>query len=172
MTAEGEQSTVRFTVDGETVAVVGAPDRRLVDILREDCGQTGVKRGCDIGRCGACIVLVDGAAVNACLVMAFQAAGTAITTPAGLDRMLVAQVVREALIEEVSFQCGYCAPGFVMSLTALFLRDEAPTTDAILTALEGNICRCTGYHSILRGAESAARKFAAQRNGAAEGQTS
>ncbi|HWJ74735.1 MAG TPA: (2Fe-2S)-binding protein [Kaistia sp.] len=172
MTAEGEQSTVRFTVDGETVTVVGAPDRRLVDILREDCGQTGVKRGCDIGRCGACMVLVDGAAVNACLMMAFQAAGAAIITPAGLDRMPVAQIVREALVEDVSFQCGYCAPGFVMSLTALFLRDEAPTAEAILTALEGNICRCTGYHSILRGAESAARTFAARRNGAAERQTS
>ncbi|SHG76106.1 carbon-monoxide dehydrogenase small subunit [Kaistia soli DSM 19436] len=171
MIAEWEHPKVCFTVDGEAVTVRGALDRRLVDILREDCGHTGVKRGCDIGRCGACMVLVDGAATNACLLMAFQADGTAITTPAGLDAMPAAQIVREALVEEVAFQCGYCAPGFVMSLTALFLRDEAPAREAILTALEGNICRCTGYHSILRGAERAARKFAALRNGAAEGQT-
>jgi aerobic carbon-monoxide dehydrogenase small subunit len=163
--------SVRITVDGMETTVVGPPDRRLVDILREDCGAMGLKRACDIGRCGACMVLIDGAAANACLVMAYQAEGAAITTPAGLDALPLAAVIRDALIEEVAFQCGYCAPGFTIALTALFLGNRAPDREAIMTALEGNICRCTGYHSILRGAEAAARKLAARDAAAEQGPT-
>ena len=163
--------SIRFTVDDTAVAIEGPPDRRLADILREECGAMGVKRGCDIGRCGACMVLVDGEAANACLVMAYQAEGTAITTPAGLDALPMAKIIRAALVEEVAFQCGYCAPGFTIALMALFLREGAPDRDAIMTALEGNICRCTGYHSILRGAEAAARKLAGLNTGAEQGLT-
>ena len=162
---------INFTVDGREVAIEGPPERRLADILREDCGAMAVKRGCDIGRCGTCMVLIDGLAANACLVMAFQAEGAAITTPAGLDAMSLdamplAAIIRTALVEEVAFQCGYCAPGFTIALAALFLVDPAPDREAIMTALEGNLCRCTGYHSILRGAEAAAERIAAKRRAA------
>ncbi len=157
---------IRFTVDGRAVILDGPPERRLTDILREDCGTMSVKRGCDIGRCGACMVLIDGVAANACLVMAYQAEGAAITTPSGLDALPLAAVIRAALVEEVSFQCGYCAPGFTIALTALFLANPSPDREAILTALEGNLCRCTGYHSILRGAEAAAEAIAAERRAA------
>ncbi len=162
---------IRCTVDGVAVTLDGPPERRLTDILREDCGAMDVKRGCDIGRCGACMVLVDGVAANACLVMAYQAEGASITTPSGLDALPIAAIIRNALVEEVSFQCGYCAPGFTIALTGLFLANPFPDREAILTALEGNLCRCTGYHSILRGAEAAAATLAAKAAGAEQGPT-
>ncbi|MFN6978298.1 MAG: (2Fe-2S)-binding protein [Gemmobacter sp.] len=147
---------IRLTLNGAPVALDAAPDRTLAAILREDLGLTGTKLGCSIGRCGACTVLLDGAAVNACLVMAWQAEGRAVTTVEGLGALAAAPAVTAALAAENAFQCGYCAPGITLALTALLT--ETPDADdaAIATALEGHICRCTGYHSILGGAARAA----------------
>lgn len=141
--------TVGFTVDGTPVHVTGAPDRRLIAILRDDLGITGPKEGCSIGRCGACVVLVDGKPVNACLVLAARLDGCEVTTVAGLGAR--ARPVQAALAEAGAVQCGYCAPGLVVTLTALVERPDPPTDGAeVARALAGQICRCTGYGGLRR----------------------
>jgi carbon-monoxide dehydrogenase small subunit len=150
---------IRFRLNGSDHLIEVAPDTRLVDILREEIGLRATKSGCSIGRCGACTVLMNGQPVNGCLVMAWQLQDAEITSPEGLDAFEPARIVKAALAEENSFQCGYCAPGFTMALTALFVENPRATEPDILTALEGNICRCTGYHSIIRGALNAADRL-------------
>ena len=149
--------TIGFTLNGQPQSLACQPDRTLVQVLRDELGMTATKEACSIGRCGACLVLIDGRASNACLTMAFQLEGTEVITTEGLDNDPLAAVVRKALAEENAFQCGYCAPGFVMALVALLKENPAPGEDDIRAGLEGNICRCTGYHSIIRGALAAAR---------------
>ena len=151
--------TIRFELNGEPVSVDGKPEMRLLELLREHFGLMAAKPSCAIGRCGACTVLVDGRPVNACLMMAWQLEGRSIVTAEGLDRIEVANVVRAALVAENAFQCGYCAPGFTIALTALLMDDPHIDEAALLVGLAGNICRCTGYHSILRGALNAAAQL-------------
>mgnify|MGYP001478817000 CR=1 FL=1 len=151
--------TVRFTLNGESCAIDAPADANLLHLLREKRALMAAKPGCGIGRCGACMVLVDGAPANACLVLAFQLEGTEVITPEGLDLLPIILPIRAALAEENAFQCGYCAPGFTVSLAALFARDPDADEPAIRAALERNICRCTGYHSIIRGALAAAAKL-------------
>jgi aerobic carbon-monoxide dehydrogenase small subunit len=146
---------IRFRLNGEPVALDVSSTTRLVDLLRENSGLMAAKAACRIGRCGACMVLKDGEAVNACLVMAYQLDGSEIVSSEGLAALPEAEIVRAALIAEASFQCGYCAPGFTLALTALLRDNPDPDETAIKTALQGNICRCTGYLSILRGAKAA-----------------
>lgn len=148
---------IGFTLNGQPQSLACQPDRTLVQVLRDDMGLTATKEACSIGRCGACLVLIDGKATNACLTMAFQLEGAAVVTTEGLDNDPLAAAVRKALAEENAFQCGYCAPGFVMTLVALLKENPAPGEEDIRTGLEGNICRCTGYHSIIRGALAAAQ---------------
>ena len=156
---ESRELTIRFTLNAEPVTASVAPDLSLTHILRDHLNLTDTKVGCDIGRCGACMVLMNGQAANSCLVMAWQAEGATIVTGAGLEALPQTAIVRQALAEESAFQCGYCAPGFVISLVALFEKTPDASREEIMTALEGNICRCTGYHSILRGAELAAKRL-------------
>nr|WP_319250810.1 (2Fe-2S)-binding protein [uncultured Celeribacter sp.] len=144
---------IRFTLNG-TPAEIGA-DEILLTALRERLGATGTKRGCEIGRCGACTVLRDGVAINACLLMGWQIEGAEITTIEGLKNTPVGKRLIHAMEIENGFQCGYCAPGVMMTLAGLLSAQHHPDDDAIAEALEGNICRCTGYHSILRGAKRA-----------------
>ncbi len=151
---------MHFTLDGHDVVVEAPSDAPLLAILREKLDATETKIGCGIGRCGACLVLVDGAPANACLVLAYQLQDKSVTTSAGLEADPVAQIVREALAEASSFQCGYCAPGIAMALTALFSNDASASDAAITAVLEGHLCRCTGYHSILRGARLARARLA------------
>jgi carbon-monoxide dehydrogenase small subunit len=145
-----------FRLNGESITVSTEPERRLIDLLREDLERTAAKRACSVGRCGACMVLVDGEPVNACLLMAWQLHGADIITPEGLDLIAEARFVRDGLAEENAFQCGYCAPGFTVTLTALLARMPRPDEQDIRSALAGNLCRCTGYQSIIRGALRAA----------------
>lgn len=151
--------SVRFTLNGETRTLTGPPQRRLLDLLREGEGLMAAKPGCGIGRCGACLVLLDGRPANACLVMAYSLEGVEIHTPEGLDAFAEAAPLRAALIEEAAFQCGYCAPGMTVALLALLRRDPAADAEAIRAAIEGQLCRCTGYASILRGAEAAVERI-------------
>jgi carbon-monoxide dehydrogenase small subunit len=141
---------IRFTLNGEPAEI--APDAKLLTLLREDLGKTATKVGCEIGRCGACTVLRDGQAVNACLLMGWQIDGAEITTIDGLQSLPTGRALIEAMEIENGFQCGYCAPGVMMSLTGLLSGPASPDDAQLSEALEGNICRCTGYHSILRGA--------------------
>jgi carbon-monoxide dehydrogenase small subunit len=145
-------------VNGESRSATVEPRLTLADFLRERCGLTGTHLGCEHGVCGACTVLLDGDAVRACLVFAVQADGCEVTTVEGLDpgdgRL---SPVQEAFRDCHGLQCGFCTPGFVVSVTA-FLRDNPdPTDDEIRHALSGNLCRCTGYQGIVAAVRQAAR---------------
>jgi carbon-monoxide dehydrogenase small subunit len=156
--------TLVFSLNGVQSRCVAPPERRLAAILRDDFGLTAARSACAIGRCGACMVLWNGRSVNSCLVMAWQLDGAEIVTAEGLDAIPEARLVKAGLVEENAFQCGYCAPGFVVTLTAL-LREHATAGEAeIRRALAGNICRCTGYHSIVRGALHAVALLALEKS--------
>jgi carbon-monoxide dehydrogenase small subunit len=158
--------TISFTLNGEAITKSVGAEMRLADLLREILFLTGTKIGCSIGRCGACSVLVDGVAQNACLLFAWQVEGKALTTIEGVDAVSIAIHVKAGLREESSFQCGYCAPGFVMALVSFLSANPTADDEAVIAALEGNICRCTGYHSIVRGALNAAARVRAARRDA------
>jgi carbon-monoxide dehydrogenase small subunit len=151
--------TIRFELNGQPFSVEANPETRLLDLLREHFGLMAAKPSCGIGRCGACTVLADGRPVNACLAMAWQLEGRRIVTAEGLDGVETAMTIRAALVAENAFQCGYCAPGFTIALTALLTENPDIDEAGLRAGLAGNICRCTGYHSILRGALSAAAEL-------------
>jgi len=156
------ETPVQMKVNGEERTATIEPRLTLADFLRERCHLTGTHLGCEHGVCGACTVLVDGAAVRSCLMLAVQAEGTEVTTIEGIggtDGTL--SNVQEAFRESHGLQCGFCTPGFVVSVTA-FLRDHPQPTDReIREALSGNLCRCTGYQGIVN-----AVRLAASRTGA------
>lgn len=139
----------KAVVNGAETELRVEPAERLLTMLRDGLGLTGTKVSCELGRCGACIVHMDGKPVNACLVMAYQCNGTSITTIEGLAEAELHKV-QEAFLEEGGFQCGYCTPGMIMSVKALLDETPNPTLDQIKEGLSGNICRCTGYGGILR----------------------
>lgn len=136
-------------INGRTVAMATEPSKRLLHILRDDLKLTGTKRSCEIGRCGACMVLIDGRPVNSCLTMAYQVEGARITTIEGLNDER-SERIKDAFLEEGGFQCGYCTPGMVVSTKALLDEHPSPDRAQIEEALCGNICRCTGYGGIVR----------------------
>lgn len=128
----------------------------LADFLRDQLGLTGTHLGCEHGVCGACTVLVDGDPVRSCLVLAVQADGAAVTTIEGLGGEEEMSAVQRGFLEAHSFQCGFCTPGFVVTVHALLAENPSPTREEIREALSGNICRCTGYQSIIDGVEAGA----------------
>jgi carbon-monoxide dehydrogenase small subunit len=128
----------------------------LVYYLREVLGLTGTNVGCDTTSCGACTVLLDGESVKSCTVLAVQADGAAIKTIEGMARDGVMHPIQQAFQENHGLQCGYCTPGMVMAIVSLLKENPSPTEAEVRTGLEGNICRCTGYHNIVRAALAAA----------------
>lgn len=153
--------TVSFFVNEIPVIIETAPDRRLLDILREDLHLTGTKEGCAEGECGACTVLLDGESVHACLTVAAQLDGHHITTIEGLAEMGMLDILQQAFVEEIAIQCGYCTPGMIMSATALLMKNPHPTDEDVRVALSGNICRCSGYVQIVRAVKRAAKELEA-----------
>jgi aerobic-type carbon monoxide dehydrogenase small subunit (CoxS/CutS family) len=151
---------IRLTVNGAAVDADIEARLTLADLLREELGLTGTHLGCEHGVCGACTVLVDGDAVRSCLMLAVQADGHEVRTVEGLAEGDVLHPVQQAFWESHGFQCGFCTPGFVMTTVALL--EENPTADEqeIREALSGNLCRCTGYQSIVDGVLLAVRKRA------------
>jgi aerobic-type carbon monoxide dehydrogenase small subunit (CoxS/CutS family) len=153
---------MRCRVNRREAEVDVDPRARLLDVLRNDLHLTGTKEGCGEGECGACTVLLDGRPVNSCLVLALQADGCDITTIEGIADGPRLHPIQEAFVEQGGVQCGFCTPGFIMSAYALLRDNPAPTDDEILAALEGNLCRCTGYAKILAAVRLAAQRLAAE----------
>ena len=147
---------LRLNVNGETYEVLAEPRRTLLDVLRKDLGLTGTKNVCDRGQCGACTVLIDGIAVYSCLKLAIECQGKRIETVEGLMSDNDLHPLQRAFIEHDAFQCGFCTPGQVMSLKALFDRKPHPTVSEITNAMAGNLCRCGAYSKIMRAALSVA----------------
>jgi carbon-monoxide dehydrogenase small subunit len=149
--------TIALEINGEAVEREVPASRLLVHLIRDDLDLTGTHIGCDTGNCGACTVHVDGVPVKSCMMLAVQADGTRITTVEGLAPDGELTPLQEAFSEAHALQCGYCTPGMLMSASALLERSPSPTEDEIKVALQGNICRCTGYWNIVEAVHEAAR---------------
>ncbi len=140
---------ITFELNGHQVTATVAPYLRLVDLLRDGLGETGTKEGCGEGECGACTVLVNGAAINSCLMPAREVEGASVTTIEGLGANGTLSSIQQAFLDHGGSQCGFCSPGVVMSCVALLADNPEPTETEIRHALTGNLCRCTGYVQII-----------------------
>ena len=153
---------VKFRVNGEQKELDASPTKSLLDVLREDLFLTGTKRGCDGGECGACTVIMNGKAVNSCLVIATELDGSEITTIEGLARDgKDIHPLQRAFVEKGAVQCGFCTPGMIMTAKAFLDSNPNPSEDEVRSALSGNLCRCTGYtkivEAVMTGAEEVRR---------------
>src|SRR5712691_10711003 len=148
-----------LSVNGEAVELSFASYKTLLEALREDLGLTGTKHGCELGECGACAVLIDGAPQLSCLVLAAECGGRAVETVEGLSRGAELHPLQAAFADLGAAQCGYCTPGILMTAKALLAENPRPERRAIQEALAGNLCRCTGYHKILEAVEIAAARM-------------
>jgi aerobic carbon-monoxide dehydrogenase small subunit len=147
---------VAVTVNGQPRSAGVDPRRTLADFLRHDLGLTGTHLGCEHGVCGSCTVLVDGASARSCLMLAVQATGTQITTIEGLAVDGELNHLQQAMRDSHGFQCGFCTPGFMMTATELLRENPRPSEAQVREAISGNVCRCTGYQSIVAGIMRAA----------------
>ncbi|MDN5353412.1 MAG: aerobic carbon-monoxide dehydrogenase small subunit [Candidatus Cloacimonadota bacterium] len=150
---------LKFTVNQQDIEITVPDSMRLLDILREELNLTGTKEGCGIGECGACTVIMDGAAVNSCLILAEQCQGSRVETVENLEKDKILSQLQEAFLENGAVQCGFCTPGMLMSAKALLAQNPHPSLEEIKTALEGNLCRCTGYVPIIESVQKAAEKL-------------
>ena len=151
---------LNIVVNGMQVSLDVAAEARLIDVLRDALALTGTKEGCAEGECGACTVLVDGVAVNACLALAMQVQGRSVLTVEGLASGGTPSVLQRKFLELGAVQCGFCTPGMLLSATALLMRVRRPSREAIRLALAGNLCRCTGYAAIVEAVAAAADETA------------
>jgi len=149
---------LRMKVNGRDCQVVVTPNLSLLDVLRDKLKLTGTKRGCDLSDCGACTVIMDGKAVNSCVVTAFEAQGREITTVEGLAKDGRLHPLQQAFIDHYAFQCGFCTPGMLMAAKALLDENPNPTEEEIKKALAGNICRCTGYVKIVEAIKATSKR--------------
>jgi carbon-monoxide dehydrogenase small subunit len=155
---------VTFILNGRLVKVQTEPNITLLDILREELRITSVKRGCEIGECGACTVLLDGKPVNSCLILVPMIDGRNILTIEGLTRDRELHLLQESFIEEFALQCGYCTPGMILTSKALLDLKPSPTIEEIKEALSGNLCRCGAYQQIMNAILRASEKLRRQIN--------
>lgn len=150
---------LHFYVNSREITLNTEPDRRLIDILREDLALTGTKEGCGEGECGACTVLVNGLAVHSCLTLAIELQEVRVETVEGLMANGELSILQKCFVEELAIQCGFCTPGMLMSSLALLRANPNPTDKEIREALSGNICRCSGYMQIIRAVHRAANEM-------------
>jgi len=148
---------IRLNVNGADYDLLVEPRKTLLDVIRNDLGLIGTKKGCNTGECGACTVIMDGKAVNACLVLAVQVKEKKIMTIEGLAESEKLHPLQEAFIHHGAIQCGYCTPGMIMSAKALLDKKPNPEEGEIKEAIAGNLCRCTGYLSIIEAIKSVAK---------------
>jgi carbon-monoxide dehydrogenase small subunit len=155
--------TIRMQVNGKDYTVDVPSQRLLIDCLRYDLGLTGTKEGCSVGVCGACTVLMDGALVSSCLMLAVLADGKEVTTVEGLAHNGNLHPVQQAFIDFGGFQCGICTPGMVVAAKALLDENPSPSDDDIKDWMMGNLCRCTGYYKIIKSIRGAATRMQTER---------
>lgn len=148
---------VQAIINGEEVEFLCEPRQSLLEVLRETLGLTGAKEGCNNGNCGACNVILDGALVNSCLVLAVEADGCQVTTIEGIATSQGLHPLQEKFIAHAALQCGFCTPGFIVAAKALLDQNQHPSENEIRQWLAGNLCRCTGYDRIVRAVMAAAR---------------
>jgi aerobic carbon-monoxide dehydrogenase small subunit len=152
---------ITMTVNGKSVSADVAPNTLLVEFLRRDLMLTGTHVGCDTSQCGACVVHVNGNAVKSCTTLAVQANGAAVTTIEGLASGPALHPVQDAFHQAHALQCGYCTPGMVMTVVDMLKNNPKPTETEIRAGLKGNICRCTGYHNIVKAVQIASGQVSA-----------
>lgn len=150
---------LKLTVNGEPYELFVEPKKLLVEVLRNELGLTGTKRGCDCGACASCTVLLNGKAVKSCSILALQADGKNITTIEGLADGLNLHPLQQAFISHWAFQCGFCTPGQIMAAKALLDENPNPTREEVKLAMDGHLCRCTGYNMIVEAILAAAREL-------------
>lgn len=144
---------IKFKLNGEEIEKNVIKTKPLVDFLRDDMGLTSVKKGCEVGECGACTVLLNKKAVNSCMVMTGQIDGLEVITIEGLnDKVLM--TLQERMMSAGAVQCGYCTPGMIMAILGLLYKNIQPSKEEIIRAIDGNLCRCTGYRQIIESVES------------------
>ncbi len=164
--SDATQVIQTLKVNGEEMTVMFPGHHTLLEVLREECGLTGTKHGCELGECGACTVLVDGAPVLSCLVLAADLEGADIRTVEGLAEGQSLHPLQESFAELGAAQCGYCTPGILLTAKTLLDENERPTDDDVKEALAGNLCRCTGYAKIVEAVQWAAAKARGDEGGA------
>ena len=152
------KTLLQLRVNGETQEVATEINKTLLEVLREDMGLTGTKHGCELGECGTCTVLVDGAPVLSCLMLGVEAANTDIITVEGMTQNGRPHPLQQTFADLGAAQCGYCIPGILLTAKALLDKNSQPTRNEIRQALSGNLCRCTGYTKILQAVELAAKE--------------
>ena len=152
-----EPRDIRVTINGEAYSISAAPSETLLDLLRYRAGLVGSKKGCDTGDCGSCTVLVDGKAVNSCLVLAVETSGASVTTIEGMSSAGQLHPLQQAFIDHGAVQCGFCTPGMIMAAKSLLEEEPNPTEEDIRLAMAGNLCRCTGYVSIMKAVAAAGK---------------
>lgn len=152
------ERVVEMKVNGNSFKVEVSPSTVLLDLLRDDLGLTGTKRGCETGYCGCCTVLLDGKAIHSCSILAIRAKGHEILTIEGLEQEGRLQPLQRAFLGHGASQCGYCTPGMILSAKALLDLNPAPSEPEVRRALAGNLCRCTGYHPMIEAVLSVAEE--------------
>ena len=150
---------LKLTVNGESYQLFIEPKKLLVEVLRDELGLTGTKRGCDSSSCAACTVLLDGRAVKSCSILAMQANGRSITTIEGLADGLNLHTIQQSFIDHWAFQCGFCTSGQIMAAKALLDENPNPTMEEVKLAMGGHLCRCTGYNMIVEAILDAAQRL-------------
>lgn len=147
---------INLNVNGDTYTVVVKANTLLVNVLREELNLTGAKKGCELGNCGTCTILLNGKAVDSCIILAVEADDCEITTIEGVAQHGQLDKLQESFVDQAAVQCGFCTPGMILSAKALLTKNPNPTEMEIRTAIAGNLCRCTGYVNIVKAIKSAA----------------
>lgn len=150
---------INLTINDQTYEVAVAPNQTLLDVLRYQLELTGTKKGCELGDCGSCTVIMDDKPVNSCLVLAMQAVGRDIKTIEGLETEQGLHPVQKAFVEKQGVQCGFCTSGMILSAKSLLDKNAGPTEHEIRKALSGNLCRCTGYQKIIESVQAASEEI-------------
>ena len=156
---KSRKQIIGLSINDEIYELAVEPQQTLLEVLRDSLGLTGTKEGCGTGECGSCTVLLDGKPVLSCLMLAVECQNRAVTTIEGVGGIEGMTPVQEAFLEKGGVQCGFCTPGMVLATTALLNRTPTPSHEELKSALEGHLCRCTGYNKIIEAVDTAAEKI-------------